>query len=127
MKEIKFRGISVKSNDWVYGELNTYIKSKQTGPLIWDEVKPDSVGMFTGLKDKEGIEIYSGDIVTTSTGKAMVIGWSEKFASFVIERDGWAFQHFFGEGMNPQDCTVIGSIHQNPELLCGSCGRKESR
>jgi hypothetical protein len=47
----------------------------------------------------------------------MVISWSEKFASFVINRDGWAFSHWFGEAFDSEDCEVVGNIHDNHELL----------
>ena len=75
------------------------------------------VMQFTGLQDKNGKEIYEGDIVTTGTDKAMIVGWSERHASFVIERDGWMFGHYFGEAFESNECEVIGNIYENPELL----------
>lgn len=72
---------------------------------------------YTGQKDKNGKEIYEGDIVKTATDKLMVITWSNRFASFCIEREGWAFCHWFGEVFYAKDCEVVGNIHENPELL----------
>ena len=72
---------------------------------------------FTGLTDKNGKEIYEGDILRTETDKPMVVGWSNKFASYVLNRSGWAFSHWFGEACDPENCEVIGNKHENPELL----------
>ena len=72
---------------------------------------------FTGLVDKNGKEIYDGDILKTETDKAMIVKWNEKFASWCLYRDGWAFYHWFGESCEPKDCEVIGNKYQNQELL----------
>jgi len=72
MNEIKFRGLDLELNYFVYGSLITYdpipeIQVMELGEMDYDyqyhEVKPESVGQFTTLKDKHLQDIYGGDIV----------------------------------------------------------------
>jgi uncharacterized phage protein (TIGR01671 family) len=116
MRQLKFRAwSSITSKMMLWEDIN---RLGNLNKLIG--LNHVSVQQFTGLKDKNGKEIYEGDIVSTVTDKLMVVTWSNRFASFCIHREGWAFQHWFGEACNPEDCEVMGNIYENAGLLNNS-------
>ena len=117
MREIKFRGKDRRIGKWYYGNLyvdeihgRTYIRTHKPGCL---DVDPETVGQFTGLMDKNGAEIYEGDIVQCGTFRYEVIYEGSRFASFALKRKEDTFLHYFGEAMESAECEVISNIHDN--------------
>jgi uncharacterized phage protein (TIGR01671 family) len=124
---IKFRGLSVTTNEWVYGSyhysndgkyhyiLNLEkfnVTNKHYRSLYSTEVqlvKPESVGQFTGLHDKNGKEIYEGDIMGWESleGTKHQVRW-------VVEFDPQRGYKSWSSTKN--DEIVIGNRFENPEL-----------
>ena len=125
MREIKFRGKDLESGEWVYGSLVTYPNGRceivvfDDGEILEYEVDAESVGQFTGLHDKDGKEIYEGDIITQylvlpnyrNARRGQVL--FDKLWCFVLLSKG-RLHHLFGDGVTQE---VQGNIHDNPNLL----------
>lgn len=134
MRQIKFRGKSLKTGEWFYGNLydldthgRTHICTTYRGCLCID---PSTIGQFSGLLDRNGKEIYEGDVVdvisyylTIPRSKEFertraVIEFVKDRASFFAKASGINFAMTYA-----YDMEVIGNIHDNPELM----NRKQSK
>lgn len=127
MRKIKFRGKRLDNGEWVYGfcffsqdKSEAVIARVADTESVCENVYPVTVGQFTGLHDKNGKEIYEGDIIIEKLRRARKDG----------ERLVICFDDFEWQGKNANGATtslsllveyhtieVIGNIHDNPELL----------
>lgn len=120
MREIKFRGFNTKNNQWLYGShiLNRgkhfVAPDEFADGKTWEdyEVVPESVGQFTGLHDKNGNEVYEGDVVRYRPNNKtyQVVFKDGIFFGEGIDGDG-AASHFF------PSCEIVGNIHDHPSLI----------
>lgn len=118
MRTFKFRGKGIKSGQWFYGSVvpfgnSAYIfKMFRLLRMEHAEVDPATVGQFTGLFDKNGKEIYEGDIVRhDENSKCYSIIYEEPMFRFAPNDDCFAFLN------HPELLEVIGNIHDNKKLL----------
>jgi len=125
---IKFRGKRIDNGEWVYGDLIHGVKSKKGKLFILPEninqpgcdyldgfdVIPESVGQFTGLTDKNGKEIYEGDIF--NLGDKNILYIVEYFDCGLSGRQNGNRSRVGLAHWNDR-IEVVGNIHDNPELL----------
>lgn len=124
MRELKFRAWD-KSVEHLY-EVQTLIDGGDAigryvlnGEMCYIHLCADEiiVEQYTGLKDKNGKEIYDGDIVGFKwrTKRLYVVTYRKYDASFILENDEW--EETIHLSLDKDDFEVFGNIHENPELL----------
>lgn len=139
MRDYKFRGKRKDNGEWVYGSLsveydgtprigfwvNTLIEPENN---FWEpihdcyEVIPETVGQYTGLKDKNKTEIFEGDIISHNDN-VFILSWYEepKSAAYgLVLRERRRPVNWRGlEWLNnvQKYCQIIGNTHSNPELI----------
>lgn len=124
MRTIKFRGKNL-DGEWVYGfyveeerqTLNGFEKKYFIVNDGYDYVKPETVGQFTERFDKNGDEIYEGDIVKTNNGVGIVRYNAKQWFYEVAEVNEPLDNERKPGGIPEEDWEVLGNIHDNPELL----------
>lgn len=136
MRDIKFRIWDGAKNEWLassskdalpyYGFALVGEVMTVQSPPYWSLDEGNIVEQFTGLKDKNGVGVYEGDIIiqkslgSNKSGCRGKITYKEDHAAFMFEvyERGKPVMWLFLNEFNPEKtCEVIGNIHENPELL----------
>lgn len=142
-REIKFRGKETETGKWVYGGLfkepappQCFEKTLEDKYWIvypnpkympdWNlpyemvrtDVDKETIGQYTGLKDRNMKEIYEEDIVQIDMDRAYV-KWNDKYGYFQLIpiSDYYFDSDVIGQALEYADIEVIGNIYDNPELL----------
>lgn len=138
MREILFRGKSFHTKEWVEGYLGIEVPDElviqqfsfddyfNSDCIDQHRVKPETVGQYTGLKDKNGKKIFEGDIIKHSyrgINEKVIIRYGAPKERYTMygwylddNRENTIFllsDYFIGIF----DCVIIGNIYDNPELL----------
>ena len=132
MRDILFRGKQADTGEWMYGNFasvdrDVFIISLTTEPDTENggsvpsciTVIPATVGQYTGMTCMDGTQIFEGEILQIGPpgcgADICAVVWQESTLTWALtgmEKDGFTLGDF-----SPDDITVIGNIHDNPELL----------
>lgn len=144
MREIRFRGKSKNKKVWLYGYLFQYGNSAPANVLCicvsvpdWKDafdlyqVEEDTIGQFTGLRDKDGKEIYEGDVVECVSYNELISVNGKtyeplrRYMRVVFANGAFRLKESFSDSLMGDnlwemipgnDIVVIGNVHDNPEL-----------
>ena len=121
MRTIKFRAKSILNYEWLYGDLVHSADKKRFAILVNDkdsydecEVAPETVGQFTGLKDKNGKEIFEGDILDFN-GITVEVRFVR--GVFALLANGNLDDELCGDCRTDLFAKVIGNVYENPDIL----------
>ena len=126
MREILFKAKTC-NGEWVQGLLahkdNKWYISNKAGISFAFEVRPETIGQYTGLKDKNGNKIFEGDLILLMDRWHCAVEYDVKNARFILNgeyvknEDEDEVTHSSFAPYYQNEIEVVGNIFDNPELL----------
>lgn len=128
-REIKFRAKRLNNNEFVtgyylpmvYGHKHfIYLPLEYLNEHSRIEIDPKTLDQYTGLKDKNGKEIYEGDVVRIWADPKDYNGYKGHNYIGVVEWDEFILGFISSDGHGLKDfefIEIVGNIYENPELL----------
>ena len=121
MRKIKFRGLILTGN-WIHGNLDDQedmveIFNRDNEMFSKAIVMPKTVGQYTGLNDKNGREVYEGDILELPKGSKRYVEWDDTYKLFVLVDSMGRKVSMSIINWSAENTEVIGNIFENKELL----------
>ena len=121
MRQIKFRAQDIASNKWLYGDLRHHkddVCIFEQGGTKGEQVKRDTVGQFTGLRDINGKDIYEGDILEVNyADEDSYLEVRFVRGVFAFLWDGDLDDEFPCNAPTHEWAKVVGNIYDDPKLL----------
>ena len=125
MRKIRFRGKSYTDNQWHYGfysyqSANAFAEERHEiieFSRLGYNCPAETIGQHTGLNDTDGVPIYEGDVLEDTAGWVFEVRWDSengRFLGYHSKPRGDTYICYVGR--EPKS-TVIGNIHDTPELL----------
>lgn len=134
-REILFRGKRTDNGEWGEGFYEKYnggdYLNVQTDKLNsggypireFVEVIPETVGQYTGLRDKNGRKIFEGDIVVTNKfctpDIKYIVEYDVDIATYIGAHKQGCVKHFTTFSGDADEFEIVGNIHDNPEMMEG--------
>lgn len=128
MRVIKFRAQDIASNKWLFGDIRHHKNDVcifEQGGNRGEQVKPETIGQYTGLVDRNGLEIYEGDFINYDGSTwGGVVQWHPNGYFFINDSYGKKYPRCdsyrsLGDMLDGRPLIVVGNIYDNKELLKG--------
>lgn len=130
MREIKFRGKSLDTGEWVYGHyynMDDCRKGKRRHVMVFENAEEcglqtihepidiNTLGQYIGVRDKNGKQVYEGDILKDDNGKVYKIVWGHNLM-WLAKTNETHCNCYGPKGISARS-VIIGNIHDNPILI----------
>ena len=125
MREIKFRAKRIDNGEWISGDLHLHTPLPHIHSTLGDNAKidTDTIGQFTGLLDKNGKEIYEGDVLVICEYENMLNGIACETSEcelFTLDEIKGELRQQYKSVIHYEDCTLFASEQDGCDIYLAS-------